>query len=163
MTLRVTRRQRDVLIAVAAHVRTRGYGPSVRELCATLGMSSTSTIHSHLTRLIVKGLLTRPPHSPRALALTELGRHNLPMSDMNGTHLYIVTLHVQVRAGSADEAVERATVGMGERVHADVQEIIKGGEQHEAHGHGGSAGPGGSAEDDPAIAPGGDGADPGRA
>lgn len=49
-----------------------GYPPSVREICKGVGLSSTSTVHGHLTRLERKGYLTRDPSKPRAVAIPAL-------------------------------------------------------------------------------------------
>ena len=40
-----------------------GYTPSVREICAELGFSSTSTAHSCLNRLVEAGLLEKQGHN----------------------------------------------------------------------------------------------------
>lgn len=49
-----------------------GYPPSVREICKGVGLSSTSTVHGHLTRLERKGFLHRDPSKPRAVAIPAL-------------------------------------------------------------------------------------------
>ena len=52
-----------------------GYPPSVREICTAVGLSSTSTVHGHLTRLQRKGLLKRDPSKPRAIQIVELQKN----------------------------------------------------------------------------------------
>jgi repressor LexA len=51
----------------------KGYPPTVREIAAGVGLSSTSTVHGHLTRLIRKGLLTKDATKTRALEVTDDG------------------------------------------------------------------------------------------
>jgi repressor LexA len=63
----LTPRQRQILEFVDAEARRRGYPPSVREIGAAVGLSSTSTVHSHLSALVAKGYLLRDPTKPRAL------------------------------------------------------------------------------------------------
>jgi repressor LexA len=63
----LTPRQRQILEFVDAEARRRGYPPSVREIGAEVGLSSTSTVHSHLSALVAKGYLVRDPTKPRAL------------------------------------------------------------------------------------------------
>src|ERR671924_455371 len=63
----LTPRQRQILEFVDAEARRRGYPPSVREIGAAVGLSSTSTVHSHLSALVSKGYLVRDPTKPRAL------------------------------------------------------------------------------------------------
>ena len=65
----LTPRQRQVLEFVDAEVRRRGYPPSVREIGEAVGLSSSSTVHAHLSALQDKGFLTRDPTKPRAIEL----------------------------------------------------------------------------------------------
>lgn len=63
----LTPRQREILEFIDAEARRRGYPPSVREVGAAVGLSSTSTVHAHLSALVSKGYLMRDPTKPRAL------------------------------------------------------------------------------------------------
>ncbi len=63
----LTPRQRQILEFVDGEVRRRGYPPSVREIGTAVGLTSTSTVHAHLTALVNKGYLIRDPTKPRAL------------------------------------------------------------------------------------------------
>ena len=70
MTGKVTKRQRAVLDCIEECIREKGYGPTVREVCQTLGLSSPSTVHVHLKALEQKGLIKRDPLKSRSIALT---------------------------------------------------------------------------------------------
>ena len=48
MTEKITKRQQAVLSAIEDCIREKGYGPTVREVCQSLGLSSPSTVHVHL-------------------------------------------------------------------------------------------------------------------
>ena len=48
-------------------MRERGYPPSVREIGEAVGLTSPSTVHSHLATLQRYGFLHRDPTKPRAL------------------------------------------------------------------------------------------------
>jgi repressor LexA len=63
----LTKRQREILEYIRDHVRNRGYPPSVREIGAAVGLSSSSTVHGHLSRLEDKGYIRRDPTKPRAI------------------------------------------------------------------------------------------------
>ena len=63
----LTPRQRQVLEYIDEQVRQRGFPPSVREIGEAVGLTSTSTVHAHMTALVNKGYLTRHPSRPRAL------------------------------------------------------------------------------------------------
>lgn len=63
----LTPRQRQILEFVDEEARRRGYPPSVREIGKAVGLTSTSTVHAHLSALVAKGYLQRDPTKPRAL------------------------------------------------------------------------------------------------
>ena len=63
----LTVRQRQILKFIDNQNRDRGYPPSVREICAAVGLTSPSTVHSHLETLQKHGYLRRDPSKPRAI------------------------------------------------------------------------------------------------
>lgn len=63
----LTDRQRSILEFISAQMRERGFPPSVREIGAAVGLTSPSTVHSHLATLQKKGYLKRDPSKPRAI------------------------------------------------------------------------------------------------
>jgi len=63
----LTERQRQILDFIEAQMRERGYPPSVREIGEAVGLTSPSTVHSHLATLQRYGFLHRDPSKPRAL------------------------------------------------------------------------------------------------
>jgi repressor LexA len=64
---RITARQRQVLDFIEQQMRNRGYPPSVREIGDAIGLTSPSTVHSHLNTLQRLGYLRRDPTKPRAI------------------------------------------------------------------------------------------------
>lgn len=70
MAGKVTKRQQAVLDCIEDCIREKGYGPTVREVCQSLGLSSPSTVHVHLKALEQKGLIKRDPLKSRSIALT---------------------------------------------------------------------------------------------
>ncbi|MBR5259930.1 MAG: transcriptional repressor LexA [Eggerthellaceae bacterium] len=70
MADKVTKRQQAVLSCIEDCIREKGYGPTVREVCQALGLSSPSTVHVHLKALEDKGLIKRDPLKSRSIALT---------------------------------------------------------------------------------------------
>ncbi len=67
----LTARQREILDFIRAEIHRRGFPPSVREIGEAVGLSSSSTVHSHLAALESKGLLRRDPSKPRALEVLD--------------------------------------------------------------------------------------------
>ena len=66
-------KQIDVLRFIYEEVKEHGYPPTVREICNAVGLSSTSTVHGHLSRLEKNGYIQRDPSKPRAIELTQFG------------------------------------------------------------------------------------------
>jgi repressor LexA len=64
---RLTARQRQVLEIIDQSMRDRGYPPSVREIGEAVGLTSPSTVHTHLATLERYGYLRRNPTKPRAI------------------------------------------------------------------------------------------------
>jgi repressor LexA len=63
----LTGRQKEILDFIARQMEERGYPPSVREIGEAVGLTSPSTVHSHLASLQKMGFLRRDPTKPRAL------------------------------------------------------------------------------------------------
>ena len=43
----LTAKQQQILDCIKKSLKEKGYPPSVREMCVAVGLSSTSTVHSH--------------------------------------------------------------------------------------------------------------------
>ena len=63
----LTARQREILEVIERNMVERGYPPSVREIGEAVGLTSPSTVHSHLATLERLGFLRRDPTKPRAI------------------------------------------------------------------------------------------------
>ncbi|WEV36311.1 transcriptional repressor LexA [Lactobacillus sp. ESL0677] len=70
-------KQLEILRYIYETVADRGFPPTVREICAAVNLSSTSTVHGHLSRLERKGLLIKDATKPRALEITTEGKRAL--------------------------------------------------------------------------------------
>ncbi|UNC91903.1 transcriptional repressor LexA [Candidatus Contubernalis alkaliaceticus] len=71
MTEPLTNRQEEILNFIKKEVQVKGYPPSVREIGKAVGLSSSSTVHAHLSQLEKKGYIRRDPTKPRAIELLE--------------------------------------------------------------------------------------------
>jgi len=67
----MTKRQEQIFDFIKQEVRQKGYPPSVREIGAAVGLTSSATVHSHLSRLESKGLIRRDPTKPRAIEILD--------------------------------------------------------------------------------------------
>jgi repressor LexA len=63
----LTRRQQAILDVIRDSVERRGYPPSIREICESAGLASTSSVAHQLSMLERKGFLRRDPNRPRAV------------------------------------------------------------------------------------------------
>ncbi|MBA3655383.1 MAG: transcriptional repressor LexA [Actinobacteria bacterium] len=63
----LTGKRREILEFIDSQLRTRGFPPSVREIGEAVGLTSSSTVHSHLATLQRQGYLRRDPDKPRAI------------------------------------------------------------------------------------------------
>lgn len=64
-------RQNDILAFMKKTIAVKGYSPTVREICAALGIKSTSTVHSDIKALEDKGLVKKDPAKPRTVLPVE--------------------------------------------------------------------------------------------
>jgi len=65
--LPLTGKRLEILEFIDRTQRERGYPPSVREICEAVSLTSTSTVHAHLSTLQRQGYLRRDPTKPRAI------------------------------------------------------------------------------------------------
>jgi repressor LexA len=61
----------QILEYIRREVRAKNYPPSVREIGEAVGLSSSSTVHAHLSKLEAKGFIRRDPTKPRAIELLD--------------------------------------------------------------------------------------------
>jgi repressor LexA len=65
--LNLTKRQQEIFDYVKTHVGEHGYPPTVRDIGKAVGLTSSSTVHTHLANLERLGVLRRDPTKPRAI------------------------------------------------------------------------------------------------
>ncbi len=69
MIKNVSDRQRAILDFISSQTEQRGYPPSVREIGDAVGLTSPSTVHTHLNTLEKLGYIRRDPNRPRAIEI----------------------------------------------------------------------------------------------
>lgn len=62
-------RELEVLNVTVDYIKQNGYAPSVREIGKIVGLKSTSTVHTYLKNLELKGFIERKENFPRALRI----------------------------------------------------------------------------------------------
>ena len=64
-------REKKILEYMKTEIREKVYPPTVREICAALGIKSTSTVHKDIANLEKEGYLKKDPARPRALLVVD--------------------------------------------------------------------------------------------
>ena len=68
---KITPKQQEILDYIKEEILKRGYPPTVREICETVHLKSTSSVHSHLETLEKNGYIRRDPTKPRAIEICD--------------------------------------------------------------------------------------------
>ncbi len=71
MERKLTAKQEQILEYIKDCILRRGYPPSVREIGDAVHLSSTSSVHSHLSTLEKKGYIRRDPSKPRTIEICD--------------------------------------------------------------------------------------------
>ena len=100
---KISPKQRQILEYIKEEILKRGYPPAVREICAAVDLSSTSSVHAHIATLEKKGYIRRDPTKPRAIEICD------DSFQMVRTEMVSLPVIGQVAAGSpilAEENIE---------------------------------------------------------
>lgn len=98
----LTKKQTDILLYIKREAATKGYPPTVREICDAVRLRSPSSVHAHLNTLETKGYIKRDPTKPRAIEIVGVD------SDMNFRKRQTVDVPIvgRVTAGAPILAIE---------------------------------------------------------
>ncbi|MFO7887947.1 MAG: transcriptional repressor LexA [Eubacteriales bacterium] len=64
-------KQVKILNFIKEEINNKGYPPSVREICKAVNLKSTSTVHSHLKKLVNKKYIKKGNNKNRAIELID--------------------------------------------------------------------------------------------
>ena len=67
----LTAKQQKILDYIKEEILKKGYPPTVREICETVGLRSTSSVYAHLATLEKNGYIRRDPTKPRAIEICD--------------------------------------------------------------------------------------------
>ncbi|MDP3387468.1 MAG: transcriptional repressor LexA [Eubacteriales bacterium] len=84
MSEELSKNQLRILSYIKEEINSKGYPPSVREICKAVGLSSTSTVHSHLTAIEQKGFIKKGNNKNRAIEVIdqEVAMYDLPKKEI---------------------------------------------------------------------------------
>jgi len=77
-------KQVKILNFIKEQIYNKGYPPSVREICKAVGLKSTSTVHSHLNKLVEKKYIKKGNNKNRAIELinSEVNKYDTEKKEM---------------------------------------------------------------------------------
>lgn len=67
----LSQRETEILLYIKKSIDSKGYPPTVREICNALNIKSTSTVHGSLEKLEFKGYIRKDATKPRALEILD--------------------------------------------------------------------------------------------
>lgn len=67
----LTDKQKQIYNFIKSEIKTKGYPPSVREMCTLMNLRSTSTVHMHLSALAKKGYIKRSGSKNRSIEILD--------------------------------------------------------------------------------------------
>ena len=68
---KITEKQKQILEYIKSEIMSKGYPPSVRDICQAVSLKSTSPVHSHLETLEKNGYIRRDPTKPRTIEILD--------------------------------------------------------------------------------------------
>jgi len=90
--------EQKILDFIKKQIKENGYPPSVREICAAVGLKSTSSVHLYLNRLAEKGCIAKTGLKTRALKVVE--EEVIPDSKISDSNVLSIPLVGNVAAGA---------------------------------------------------------------
>lgn len=72
MSVKLTKKQTQILDFIKEFMDTHAYSPSYREICAGLGLSSPASVAEHVNNLVALGALKKNPKTARSLEVVDL-------------------------------------------------------------------------------------------
>ncbi len=101
-------KQQQILNFIEEHTLEKGYPPTVREICAAVGLNSPSTVHGYLSRLEKAGHIVKDPSNSRGIRLAQ--KQNVASVTKADDNILSVPVIGQISAGQpimAEENIER--------------------------------------------------------
>lgn len=109
----LNKREKAILTFIEKQLTIFGYPPSVREIGKAVGLSSTATVHSYLSRLEEKGYIRKESQKGRTLRLIKgtgsSKKENEPKEFYSGKEMVEVPVIGKITAGAPILAVENIT------------------------------------------------------
>lgn len=112
---KISKKQKEILDYLKSEILSRGFPPSVREICEAVNLKSTSSVHAHLETMEKNGYIRRDATKPRAIEILDDDfreqrlQQLLPEAEMTAPEYVNVPVIGRVAAGEPLLAVENVT------------------------------------------------------
>ena len=104
---KMTEKDRQILDFIHSQLKSKGFPPSVREICDAVGLSSTATIHARLKKLENLGYIERDQAKNRSMRLVNYGEDEPVKIDAPAYDKYLdVPMYGKVTAGMPITAIQ---------------------------------------------------------
>lgn len=100
----LNKRQLKTLNFITETIKSKGYAPSIREICNAVDINSTSTIHRYLKLLEEKGYIKKDPSKTRSIVLVDDDDSSNDIS--KNKEMITIPIIGEVAAGEPTLAVE---------------------------------------------------------
>ena len=111
----LTEREHLVLDYLTGYISSRGYPPTVREICQYLGIKSTSTIHRDLHELEKRSFILRDPAKPRTIEILNSGRPDSIEGTEPATEQEMMVTHTMAQKGPTSSTSPSSEGSLPER------------------------------------------------
>ena len=98
MSKPLSRNQQLILNFLKDQIRTKGYPPSIREICDHVNLKSTSTVHSHLQTLEERGYIHRSRSKNRSIEIKDDNFYSVLRNTINVPIVGRVTAGIPITA-----------------------------------------------------------------
>lgn len=95
----MTKKQEAILEFIKSELVLKGYPPSIREICSAVGLTSSSTVHGHLSSLEKKGYIRRDATKPRAIEILGEKNSQVDSSPLSNKEMIDIPIIGEVAAG----------------------------------------------------------------
>jgi DNA (cytosine-5)-methyltransferase 1 len=100
----LTKKQKQILNYIEKYIKKNDYSPSLQDIGKRFKLSSSATVHKHITNLREKGYLKNSKNQPRSIELNKKEKRYLDLID-----LVKIPLLGTIAAGQPIEAIEDPT------------------------------------------------------
>ncbi|OWZ82855.1 transcriptional repressor LexA [Natranaerobius trueperi] len=94
--MRKSKKPMKIYNFIKDYIKNKGYPPTVREICKGVGLSSTSTVHLHLSTLEKEGYIRRDSTRPRTIEVLNNSEINHENNNVFGRNNEEETIHAPV-------------------------------------------------------------------